>query len=244
MPSSCAADPAHPLDRYLLSAVDAGARQVVFLSSDLDPRPYELPWPEGTSVYVVDEPAILDVKTAALADATPTATVRGVPADIRGNWPAALTRAGFDTNQRTLWSVEGVLPFLPCDEQYRLVGEITALSAQGSRLISEIPVSPFGDVAALDTDVMDANPVDTDNRWRGSAEADMIVKWQWRFAASRYVSACLTSERPTSAHEAVEAVLDSVDHPGSGGGGCVHGDAGAHVLRRRRWFGHFQRQGR
>ncbi|WP_441964365.1 class I SAM-dependent methyltransferase, partial [Mycolicibacterium houstonense] len=210
MPSSCVANPAQLLDTYLLSAVQSGVDQVVFLASDLDPRPYRLPWPAGTTVYVVDNPAILEVKTDALTGTIPTTTVRGVPADIADDWPGALIRAGFDADRATLWSVEGVLPFIPLDEQRRLVADITALSAPGSRLISEISVSPFRDDS-------DGDP-DADNCWRQSADADMITKWQWSFTASRYVTAYLTCERPTREHEAVETVLDSVDHRRGGVG--------------------------
>lgn len=67
MPTTCASYPAELLDAFLLAATETGIQQVVFLSSDLDPRPYQLPWPAGTHVYVVDHPAILDVKTAAMA---------------------------------------------------------------------------------------------------------------------------------------------------------------------------------
>jgi methyltransferase (TIGR00027 family) len=236
MPSSCVAHPAELLDAYLLNAVESGIEQVVFLGSDLDPRPYQLPWPARTSVYVVDYPAILDFKTDALVDTTPTAAVRGVPADISGNWPRALARAGFDADRPTLWSVEGVLPFIPLDEQLRLVADITALSAPGTRIISEIPVSPFWD----DFD----EEIDPDECWRQFADADMVTKWQWSFAASRYVTAYLTSERPPREHEAVETVLDPVDHRRSGGGRRLHGDEGAHVLRLRRRLRHHQRQGR
>ncbi|MFV8048173.1 class I SAM-dependent methyltransferase [Mycobacterium sp. 48b] len=224
------------LDTYLMTAVETGIEQVVFLASDLDPRPYQLPWPARTTVYVLDDPAILEVKTDAMADATPTAAVHSVPADISGNWPVALVRAGFDAERATLWSVEGVLPFIPLDEQRRLVADITVMSGPGSRLISEMSVSPFRDESDGDVDV--------ERCWRESADADMITKWQWSCAASRYVIAYLTSERPTSEYEAVETVLDSVDHRRGGAGGRVHGDAGPHVLRRRRRHRHLQRQGR
>ena len=240
MPTTCASYPAELLDAYLIAATETGIEQVVFLSSDLDPRPYQLPWPAGTHVYVVDHPAILDVKTAAMAGTTSTTVVRGVPADVSGDWPAALGRAGFDADRSALWSVEGVLPFIPSDEQRRLVADITALSAPGSRLISEVSVSPFRD----DSDGDVTADVDVERCWRESADTEMITKWQWSFAASRYVTAYLTSERPTSEYEAVETVLDSVDHHRGGVGRRIHGHAGAHVLRRRRRLRHRQRQGR
>ncbi|WP_082931729.1 class I SAM-dependent methyltransferase [Mycolicibacterium setense] len=240
MPSSCLALQSDLLDTYLLTAVESGVAQVVFLASDLDPRPYQLPWPADITVYVVDDPAILDVKTHAVTGITPTAAVCGVPATISDNWAAALVRAGFDADRPTLWSVEGVLPFIPLDEQRRLVADITVMSAPGSRLVSEISVSPFRDES--DGDV--ASDVDVERCWREAADAEMITKWQWSFQASRYVTAYLTSERPTSEYEAVETVLDSIDHHRGGVGRRIHGDAGTDVLRRRRRLRLRQRQGR
>ncbi|WP_139335306.1 SAM-dependent methyltransferase [Mycobacterium sp. GA-1841] len=236
MPSACMLDAAELLDSYLLAAVDTGIDQVVFLASDLDPRPYQLPWPDGVTVYVVDDPAILDVKIDAVTGITPAAAVRGVPAAISGDWSTTLIQAGFDAERPTLWSTEGVLPFIPLHEQCRLVADITALSTPGSRLISERSASPFRDDSGGDADA-DA-PL-----WE-SADADMTTTWRWSFAASRYVTAYLTSERPTREHEAAETVLDPFDHHRGGRGGRLHGDAGAHVLRRRRRLRHLQRQGR
>ncbi|WP_085150192.1 class I SAM-dependent methyltransferase [Mycolicibacterium wolinskyi] len=227
LPISCVASPAAPplLDKYLIKAVESGIRQVIFLASDLDPRPYVLPWPAGTTVYVVDEPAILDVKTEALADARPTADLRPVPADLDRGWTTELVKAGYRADQPTIWSVEGLLPYLPFDEQRRMVVDITALSAAGSRLVTEMSANPFTGFEQCRAD----------KDWRDFADVDMIVKWQWRFAAGQYVTAHLPSERPTSEHEAVEAVLDSVAHYRGGGRRGIHRHAGTHLLRRRRW---------
>jgi methyltransferase (TIGR00027 family) len=56
---------------------------------------------------------------------------------VRHDWPAALQRAGFDPDRPTVWSAEGLLSSLPPDAQDRLLDEITALSAAGSRLATE-----------------------------------------------------------------------------------------------------------
>ena len=55
-------------DEYLLAAVQAGVRQVVILASGLDSRAYRLPWPDGTTVYEIDQPAVIEFKTRTLAD--------------------------------------------------------------------------------------------------------------------------------------------------------------------------------
>ena len=45
--------------------------------------------------------------------------------------------AGFDPDQPTAWSAEGLLGYLPPDAQDRLLDTITALSAPGSRVATE-----------------------------------------------------------------------------------------------------------
>ena len=117
----------------------AGIRQAVILASGLDTRAYRLPWPAGTVVYEIDQPQVIDFKTNTLADlgANPTAERRTVSIDLRDDWPAALREHGFDVNQPTAWSAEGLLPYLPPEAQDRLFDNITALSAPGSQLATE-----------------------------------------------------------------------------------------------------------
>ncbi len=132
-------------DDFLTDAVGAGIRQVVILASGLDARGYRMPWPDATAVFEIDQPAVLAFKAATLADlkAAPTADVRAVPIDLRHDWPAALRDAGFATSAPTAWIAEGLLPFLPSDAQDRLLDNITALSADGSRLAAEVATDGF-----------------------------------------------------------------------------------------------------
>ncbi|BBX32736.1 hypothetical protein MMAGJ_20180 [Mycolicibacterium mageritense] len=225
-------------DTFLSDAAASGVRQAVFLASDLDPRPYQLPWPADMTVYVVDTPEILAVKTSALTGVTPSAAVRPVAAELGEDWPTALVDAGFDPDRPAVWSVEGALPFLPLPDQRQLVSAITALSTVGSRLISEVHsevwVNPFDDADILDSHI----------RWRESATPAMIMHWHWRIAGGRYVTAHLSSERPTGEYEVLETVLDPGADPGSRRRCDVHRHAGTDLLRGRRRFGHRQRQGR
>jgi methyltransferase (TIGR00027 family) len=126
-------------DDFFLDAAQTGVRQAVILASGLDSRAYRLPWPDGTVVYEIDQPQVIEAKTAAMATigATPTADRRAVAVDLRDDWPDALRRNGFDTNQPTAWSAEGLLMYLPPEAQDRLFDNITALSAPGSRLATE-----------------------------------------------------------------------------------------------------------
>ena len=126
-------------DDFFIAATDAGIRQAVILASGLDTRAYRLPWPAGTVVYEIDQPQVIDFKTNTLANlgATATAERRTVSIDLREDWPTALRDSGFDVNQPTVWSAEGLLPYLPAEAQDRLFDNITALSAAGSQLATE-----------------------------------------------------------------------------------------------------------
>jgi methyltransferase (TIGR00027 family) len=117
-----------------------GIRQVVILASGLDARGYRLPWAPGTTVFEIDQPEVIEFKTATIEGlgAKPTADIRAVPVDLRHDWPAALKKAGFDTGQPAAWAAEGLLGFLPPEAQDRLLDNITALSADGSQLVAEV----------------------------------------------------------------------------------------------------------
>ncbi|MBO0885352.1 MAG: class I SAM-dependent methyltransferase [Mycobacterium sp.] len=131
-------------DDFFIEATNRGIRQAVILASGLDARAYRLPWPAGTTVYEIDQPAVIEFKTATLAGlgADPTADRRAVAIDLRHDWPTALRGAGLDPTQPTAWSAEGLMPFLPPDAQDALLDNITTLSAVGSRLATENTPDP------------------------------------------------------------------------------------------------------
>src|SRR5271155_2500045 len=126
----------HFFDAHFAGAVAAGIRQVVILASGLDSRAYRLDWPAGTTVYEIDQPKVLEYKSATLAahGATPSADRREVAIDLRQDWPAALIAEGFDPKAPTAWLAEGLLMYLPAEAQDRLFTQITELSAPGSRV--------------------------------------------------------------------------------------------------------------
>jgi methyltransferase (TIGR00027 family) len=126
-------------DDFFLAASEAGIRQAVILAAGLDTRGYRLPWPTGTVVFEVDQPQVIEFKTTTLdgLGAVPTATRKTVAIDLRDDWPAALREAGFDPTRPTAWIAEGLLVYLPPDAQDRLLDNVTALSAPGSRLATE-----------------------------------------------------------------------------------------------------------
>jgi len=126
-------------DDFFTDAGTAGIRQAVILASGLDTRAYRMTWPEGTTVFEIDQPEVVDFKTTVLADlgAAPTATRRTVAVDLRDDWPKALRESGFDPTQPTAWIAEGLLIYLPPDAQDRLLDNVTALSSPGCRFATE-----------------------------------------------------------------------------------------------------------
>lgn len=151
-------------DEFFLDATAAGIRQAVILASGLDARSYRLPWPMGTIVFEIDQPRVIEFKVATLArlNAEPTVDLRVVPIDLRYDWPAALREAGFDANEPTAWIAEGLLAYLPPDAQDRLLDDVTALSAKGSRLAAEVVVNSADDDSARSRDSLDV----VAQRWR------------------------------------------------------------------------------
>ena len=136
-------------DKLFTDAAAAGVRQAVNLAAGLDARAYRLPWPDGTTVYELDQPEVIEFKSKTLADlgAQPTAERRTVAIDLRNDWPKALLDNGFDPTQPTAWIAEGLLIYLPSEAQDLLFDRINELSAPGSRVATEhIPdVSMFSD---------------------------------------------------------------------------------------------------
>ncbi|WAJ45841.1 SAM-dependent methyltransferase [Mycobacterium sp. Aquia_216] len=128
------------LDEFVAAAGRAGVRQVVILGSGLDTRPYRLWWPPATTVYEIDQPDVIDFKTAVLRGlgAESTANRRAVGADLRRDWLTPLQRVGFDAAQPTAWIAETLLiGFLPPEGQDQLLRDVCAVSAPGSRFAGD-----------------------------------------------------------------------------------------------------------
>ncbi|MEU0497093.1 class I SAM-dependent methyltransferase [Mycobacterium sp. NPDC006124] len=129
----------HFFDAFYADAAAAGIAQVVILASGLDSRAYRLEWPEGTRVFEIDQPKVLEYKAATLArhGVQPSSIRHEVPVDLRHDWPKALLAAGFDASAPTAWLAEGLLMYLPAEAQDQLFTHVTELSAPGSRVAVE-----------------------------------------------------------------------------------------------------------
>lgn len=126
-------------DEYFITAGAHGIDQVVILAAGLDARVWRLPWVDGSVVYEIDQPQVLAFKADTLTahGARPATTYRAVPIDLRADWPTALREAGFDPSTPTVWSAEGLLPYLPAAGQDLLFERVGELSAAGSRIAVE-----------------------------------------------------------------------------------------------------------
>jgi methyltransferase (TIGR00027 family) len=126
-------------DKLFTDAAAAGVRQAVILAAGLDARAYRLPWPDGTTVYELDQPEVIDFKSNTLTglNAKPNADRRAIAIDLRNDWPRALLENGFDPTQPTAWIAEGLLIYLPPEAQDLLFDRINELSAAGSRVATE-----------------------------------------------------------------------------------------------------------
>ena len=134
-------------DAYFRAAAADGVRQIVLLAAGLDSRGYRLPWPDGTVVYELDQPQVLEFKRDVLGarGAVPTAERREIAVDLRSDWPQALRDNGFDPAAPSAWIAEGLLIYLPATAQQQLFTGIDALAASGSHAAVEEAVPMPGE---------------------------------------------------------------------------------------------------
>jgi hypothetical protein len=114
------------VDEALLNAVAATSvsrvnsgdfRQVVLLGDGMDTRPFRLPWPEGTLLFIVAPPEVHELAEAVLGAAPggPARVPRGclmrrVNADLGGgaSFMDALAAAGYRGDRLSAWGVQGL----------------------------------------------------------------------------------------------------------------------------------------
>jgi methyltransferase (TIGR00027 family) len=139
------------IDDAVRAGLAAGITQIVNLGVGFDCRTLRLREiaEHGVQVFEVDFASQLDRKvrllTAAGIAMPPFAHL--VPADLNGEFEAGLTRdlvaAGFDPARPVVIVLEGVLSYLddvPCDRTLRWIAGVTAA---GSRLAFNYPISRF-----------------------------------------------------------------------------------------------------
>lgn len=124
-------------DEALLNAVPP-VRQVVILAAGLDARAYRLPWPDGTTVFELDQPAVIAAKADALAGDEPRCRRVAIGVDLTQDWTDTLRANGFDPELPAVWLMEGLLQYLDEGAVRTLFERVDALSAPGSVLLYDI----------------------------------------------------------------------------------------------------------
>lgn len=112
-------------------------RQIVFVAAGMDTRTFRLSWPNGTTLWELDRPALLDLKgtTLAAAGAVPTCNRRTLGVDLAlDDWPERLQAAGFDPMIPSAWLVEGFFQYLEEAAVERVLAAITTVAAPASLL--------------------------------------------------------------------------------------------------------------
>src|SRR5262249_8307478 len=129
-----------------------------------------LSWADGTTIFELDRPQVLDFKREVLAEhgAQPRAERREVAVDLREDWPQALRDNGFAADKPSAWIAEGLLIYLPAAaEEQRFTG-VNTLAAPGSHVAVE-------DGAPLDQDEFQAK---VEEERAASASGDQRVFFQ------------------------------------------------------------------
>jgi methyltransferase (TIGR00027 family) len=103
-----------------------------------DARASRLAWPDGTTVYELDQPAVIYAKANILVDDQPRCRRVAIGVDLADDWPSALTAAGFDPHEPAVWLIEGLLQYLDQAAVRTLFDRVNALSAPNSIVLYDI----------------------------------------------------------------------------------------------------------
>jgi methyltransferase (TIGR00027 family) len=124
------------LDDVVLGACADGCAQVVILGAGLDARAFRLEWPDGTRLWELDLPDVLEFKERVIGSEgwRPRCERVSVAVDLSEDWGAPLAGAGYDPQVPVVWLAEGLLAYLPPEIRDGLIARTAGLSVAGSRM--------------------------------------------------------------------------------------------------------------
>lgn len=130
-------------DRVVFTAMDEGVTQVVVLGAGYDGRALRFAHP-GVTFFEVDRGATQADKRRRLhAVGADTSGIAFVRADLTcDDLGAALHERGYDDGRPTLFTCEGLLPYLVPTDGERLLRAACAVAADGSTLACNFHVRP------------------------------------------------------------------------------------------------------
>lgn len=116
---------------------EAASPQLVILGAGYDGRAWRMPELSDVDVFEVDHPDSQKVKRERVTSLQQLArSIHFVPVDFtKDSLDRALAAAGHDSTKPTTWIWEGVVMYLTPEEVDATLAQITARSANGSRLI-------------------------------------------------------------------------------------------------------------
>jgi methyltransferase (TIGR00027 family) len=126
------------IDQKIATALKEGVRQIVILAAGMDSRAYRLSFPEGTRLFELDQKEVLNYKQEKLGNIQANCERKILAVDLREEWQEQLLQAGFITNERTLWLVEGLLMYLDESQVTSLLTRINALASSKDIMLFDI----------------------------------------------------------------------------------------------------------
>ncbi len=128
------------LDEFVIQGNKKGTRQIVMVAAGMDARAFRLPWRDGTSLYELDYPELLDLKERILQqqDKVPQCHRITLGTNLESEWGGLLIGAGFQPEQASLWLIEGLLYYLHEGPVDGILRQIAKLAATGSQLSADL----------------------------------------------------------------------------------------------------------
>lgn len=177
------------IDDYVTESIcKNNIEQIVVLGAGLDTRPWRL-HPDRSSVsetvekipyFEIDFPEIFQYKLGILnrLGATPDSlfSYHNVVADlsVAELWPMQMAEAGFDSNRKTLWVMEGFCNYLTEEELTKVMNKVFELSVPGSRLVSTFLTPVCGHVSLKLHRFFPENPLSFMSRFGWTGRQDDV----------------------------------------------------------------------
>lgn len=120
-------------DDFMMEAVRE-ASQVVVLGSGLDARAFRLTFPQGTKLFELDLPEVIERKETILKDASANCEHYMIKADLNQPWEHLLLEKGYQVSIPSVFLAEGLLGYLEEAQVHSLIQTISKLTATGSHL--------------------------------------------------------------------------------------------------------------
>ena len=121
-------------DDVVRDAVSSGTRQIVLVAAGMDTRAYRLGLPGDATLFELDRPNLLHLKSELLGSAEPSLTRIPIGTDLATDFAGSLAASGFRADRPTCWLVEGLTQYLTEPDVHRLLDRISQQSAVGSCL--------------------------------------------------------------------------------------------------------------